>query len=658
MRASTRRPALSFEVAPPRAASANRTDIGCFIGTVARRSLARAPLAMPVVLARWLRGLGFARINGVAVETLSVDLGSATAFVNGVVEQSASDERDALANTLGFKNDGADESARKTKQLEQLVHACATFTPLPENVVNDLAERGWTPRRLLGNDELAAWLRVQRLLDLPIAIESFDVFDVLFAWDERPVMDRAWRVGDPRVATSLGLAVRAFFGEGGQRVWVVRTGSPVGLFASVRDRFAACFPDPRMPAGDADAPTAIDLDDDRVPQLPGIARIVRFGVLADVNVDTRPVSSEPAEWHGLEHVYGLEEVAFAAMPDLVDACAQAIPPEVPPPSTLTVPEAFHDCVQEIERDTPLAGRRLPAPRLTSVGLNAWRKLVAQACGVLVNEGRPFHRRDVLMLASLPLVGEGRDVPAPTAWLTWMDEQGWLARENGIDSPALMTDRLQLAWPWLVTREADLAQGGVEAPEGTLAGVLARGALQRGSFRSISYQPLIRALNTEPVFDETHALEAEVITRAGTLTLGDRVCVLGFAPRGMQVLSDVTCSADARMRQGAVRRLVNVVMQAARVAGDEFAFDINGEALWARVRERMNDLGRVLLAAGALSTDGVPFSVRCGRDTMTQNDLDAGRLIAEIELLAAQPIQRIVVVLALRDAVSTYALRAA
>jgi phage tail sheath protein FI len=71
-----------------------------------------------------------------------------------------------------------------------------------------------------------------------------------------------------------------------------------------------------------------------------------------------------------------------------------------------------------------------------------------------------------------------------------------------------------------------------------------------------------------------------------------------------------------------------------------------------------DIGRVLLAGGALSTDGVPFTVRCGRDTMTQSDIDAGRLVAEFELLAAQPIQRIVVVLALRDAPSLMALRAA
>ena len=62
-------------------------------------------------------------------------------------------------------------------------------------------------------------------------------------------------------------------------------------------------------------------------------------------------------------------------------------------------------------------------------------------------------------------------------------------------------------------------------------------------------------------------------------------------------------------KAAVRRLLNVVVQAARRAGDDFAFEPNGEHLWARVRNRLNDLMRALLSAGALSSDGSPFDVR-------------------------------------------------
>ncbi|MDC6171041.1 phage tail sheath C-terminal domain-containing protein, partial [Paucibacter sp. XJ19-41] len=296
-----------------------------------------------------------------------------------------------------------------------------------------------------------------------------------------------------------------------------------------------------------------------------------------------------------------------------------------------------------------AGRRLPAPRLNSLGLAVWRRLVLRALNLLDNPGRPFHRRDVQLLASLPLLGEGRELPAPDQWLLWMAQQpGWMQpAEDG--EGELLSDRLQLAYPWLRTDASADAQGGVEAPEGSLAGLLARSALERGSYRSAARQRIYRYQDSEPPLAWTQALQHRQWTPLGELSLAQRVCLLGPSPRGPQLLSDVSCAADPRTRQAAVRRLINVVIQAARQAGEELVFEANGEALWARVRERLSDLMRALLSAGALSSDGQAFAVRCGRDTMRQSDIDAGRLLAEIEIQPAQPIQRIVVVLNLRDA---------
>ena len=56
-----------------------------------------------------------------------------------------------------------------------------------------------------------------------------------------------------------------------------------------------------------------------------------------------------------------------------------------------------------------------------------------------------------------------------------------------------------------------------------------------------------------------------------------------------------------------------------------------------------------LAVGALRGDPrTAFRVRCDRSTMSQNDLDAGRLIAWVQFDAALPIDRIDVVLELED----------
>jgi phage tail sheath protein FI len=182
-------------------------------------------------------------------------------------------------------------------------------------------------------------------------------------------------------------------------------------------------------------------------------------------------------------------------------------------------------------------------------------------------------------------------------------------------------------------------------------VLARSALAQGSFRLAAHQRLTRVIDASPVLDYTRATRAAVRTTIGNVTLGDRVCLLAPSARGFELLTDVTCAGDPLLRAGSVRRLVDVVLRAARALGEEIAFEANGEGLWTQVRTRLSDLGRLLLAAGALSSDAgtTAFVVRCGRDTMTQNDIDAGRLIAEVELVPAQPVTRIVVVLALRDA---------
>jgi hypothetical protein len=493
--------------------------------------------------------------------------------------------------------------------------------------------------------ELAAWLRLQRLHNLPIAVESFATFDALFAWEQRGIRDRVVHAGDPLVATPLGVALRAFFGEGGRRAYVVRTGDPSHVFDTATDRFAACF---AQDAGASDT-SVFDTESDRCPQLPGIRRMVRRGLLAGLAETGRPAAMAAADWVGLEHVYGLTDASFVLLPDLIDACAQAVPSELPPAQQVAAPERFADCVDEAPPVNPSPGRRLSPPRLNSLGLAVWHQLVSSALRLLDNPGRAFHRRDVQLLTSLPLLGDGRDLPAPAQWLDWMAQApGWMSPL--VDGSAgLLSDRLQLAYPWLRSADSADTQGGVEAPEGSLAGVLARSALERGSYRSAATCRLVRYHDSTPELDWTQTTQQTVWTPLGAMTLAERVCLLGPSPTGPQLMSDVSCSADARTRQASVRRLINVVVQAARTAGDEFAFEANAERLWMRVRERLSDLMRVLLAAGALSSDGVPFVVRCGRDTMRQNDLDGGRLIAHIELQPAQPIARIVVVLNLRDA---------
>lgn len=464
--------------------------------------------------------------------------------------------------------------------------------------------------------------------DFTVALESFEDFDARYAWDERAVLDRPPQADDPRVVTPLGAAVRAFFAEGGQRCHVIRSGDAVALLASQQRRFTA------------------------VVGLRGLRPRFEFERLAELQRETPLLPLDAAQWQGLERAFALPELSLVCLPDLVDVCVSVTSP--PGPAAVEAPpveEIFRESFELPVTPQPQFGRRVPPPRLDENGLRVWAQLVEQARALLDNGARAFNRRDLMLLASVPLAERADDGALRPDWFTRLPFRSGEALEAG--------SRVQLAYPWLGTRASGDCPGGVEAPEGTLAGVLARSALARGSFRTAAREPLRRVLGGLPLLDpERMQRDEHELSPGGRLTAADRLCLLLSTPRGPALVSDVTLSPSAALRPGSVRRLMGVVLRAARAAGEEFAFEANGEALWQRLRQRFSDLGRALLDAGALHSDAgrEAFVVRCGRDTMRQNDLDAGRLIAEIELIPAQPITRIVVSLSLRDGVSS--LRAA
>src|SRR5262245_9903146 len=91
---------------------------------------------------------------------------------------------------------------------------------LPSEGKNALVRAGWTvPLRSESDTE--------SLLDVPVPIDSFEQFDRLFA-DERLIAATEAAL----VPTTLVLAVRSFFTEGGRKCYVIRCGDPVPLIAN------------------------------------------------------------------------------------------------------------------------------------------------------------------------------------------------------------------------------------------------------------------------------------------------------------------------------------------------------------------------------------------------------------------------------------------
>jgi phage tail sheath protein FI len=73
------------------------------------------------------------------------------------------------------------------------------------------------------------------------------------------------------------------------------------------------------------------------------------------------------------------------------------------------------------------------------------------------------------------------------------------------------------------------------------------------------------------------------------------------------------------------------------------FEPNGERLWANVRNTITDFLYTEWVSGALlgETPKQAFFVRCDRTTMTQNDLDNGRLVCLIGVAVLKPAEFVI-----------------
>jgi uncharacterized protein len=473
---------------------------------------------------------------------------------------------------------------------------------------------------------------VEALLDVPVAVESWDAFDALFAWDARPVT----AAGSKRTPCPLGAAVHAFFAEGGIRAWIVRCGDPLPVDVLPGDvalkrrliSWTAAAPPP-----DAGA---------RAPLIPGFGGI---GVPAD--------PGDLATWRGAAHLFGIDDAAMLVLPDLPDLFA-GVPdviaePAAPPPPM----ENFKPCAPPVPGAEPDRRARPPAltaPRLDRDGYRGWAAAIGALLRLMRAPRGSGHRRDVTLVAALPLPTHANVPARALAWpLAIVSERDLpAAGQSMLDEAQLGSAALQLAWPWIETPIARTMPEGVAGADGALAGVLARNALARGAFRSAAGLELTTVTRTLPSLARGDVERGLPDGRADWL--GDRLCLVGGRPGGFVLMSDATMAADRARRAGGVARLIGIVMRAARWLGQDLLFEASGPLLWTRVRRELDEFLTGLWQLGALdgAAPAKAFTVRCDASTMSQADLDAGRVVATIELAPAQPVERITVTLALND----------
>jgi phage tail sheath protein FI len=181
---------------------------------------------------------------------------------------------------------------------------------------------------------------------------------------------------------------------------------------------------------------------------------------------------------------------------------------------------------------------------------------------------------------------------------------------------------------LAPKEIDLP------PSGAVTGIYARNDVQRGVWKAPANETVTGAIGLQR---DVRFGEQEVLNPLGIN------CIRALPNRGIRVWGARTLSSDPEWKYVNIRRYF-LYLESSIDRGTQWAvFEPNGEALWANVRTTVTDFLYNEWVSGALlgTKPEEAFFVQCDRSTMTQNDLDNGRLICLVGVAAIKPAEFVI-----------------
>lgn len=192
----------------------------------------------------------------------------------------------------------------------------------------------------------------------------------------------------------------------------------------------------------------------------------------------------------------------------------------------------------------------------------------------------------------------------------------------------------LYYPWVIGRDPLAAKDVRLAPSAHMAGIYARVDNDRGVHKAPANEPIRGILR---IADDVSKREHDRLNPVN-------INALRFFPdRGYLVYGARCLTSDASWKYINVRRLFIFVEQSIERGTQWVVFEPNDEPLWARVRQSITNFLTTTWRGGALQ-GGKPaeaFFVKCDRSTMTQDDIDNGRLICLIGIAPVKPAEFVI-----------------
>ena len=169
------------------------------------------------------------------------------------------------------------------------------------------------------------------------------------------------------------------------------------------------------------------------------------------------------------------------------------------------------------------------------------------------------------------------------------------------------------------------------PSGFVTGIYARSDIERGVHKAPANE-VVRGLTR---------FEANINKARQDVLNPEGINALRFFDG--RVWGARTMSSDPEWKYVNVRRLF-IFIENSIDRGTQWAvFEPNNQRLWANIRQTVEDFLLVLWRQGALLGDKPEdaFFVRCDRTTMTQNDIDNGRMICLVGLAPTKPAEFVI-----------------
>ncbi|WP_127582968.1 phage tail sheath subtilisin-like domain-containing protein [Paenibacillus koleovorans] len=189
-------------------------------------------------------------------------------------------------------------------------------------------------------------------------------------------------------------------------------------------------------------------------------------------------------------------------------------------------------------------------------------------------------------------------------------------------------------PWLQVFDAQEKRNIFVPPSGSMAGVYARSDNSRGVQKAPANEVVRGVVGLDCQYNKG---EQDILNPKGVNLIRQ------FSGQGIRVWGARTASSNGNWKYINVRRLFIFLEESIKTGTNWVVFEPNDERLWARVQRTIDAFLMRVWRDGALagSSPAEAYFIDIGRNTMTSDDINNGRLICVIGIAPVKPAEFVI-----------------